>query len=302
MVCKALIGFCANGWPHKDRVPSPLRAYWAYRGELNLSHEGLLLCGQRIVVPAALQIQVLEQLYQGYQGVTKCRQQAKQSVWWPGLSIQVAEYIRNCATCASNQTQCVEPLVPSKLPDLPWQRVAVNFRSHKYLGRGRTHVVHDHSPDAAAPLVYFARHGIPEELVSNSGPQFSSWEFADFVQEQGVRHTTSNPLFPQSNGMAECTVQTVKHLLWSSTILTQLCLPTVRHPLRLATARLNFSLVDSCVRLCRQPLSSVSQRYQNSPVLLVRTSTSSNGSRSTMMHTMQLVCCLLYHGAVCLLA
>ena len=38
--------------------------------------------------------------------------------------------------CEEPQTQCIEPLVPNKLPDLLWQRVAVDFldiRSHMYL-------------------------------------------------------------------------------------------------------------------------------------------------------------------------
>ena len=76
MVCKA--------------VPSPLGTYWAYLGKLNLSHDGLLFV-ERIVAPATLQTQVLEQLYRGHQGVTKCRQLPKRSVWWPGLSVQVAD-------------------------------------------------------------------------------------------------------------------------------------------------------------------------------------------------------------------
>lgn len=52
--------------------------------------------------------------------------------------------------------------------------------------------------------------------MSHTRPQFSSREFTDFVKEQGVKYTTSSPLFPQSNSMAERMVQTIKHLLRSS--------------------------------------------------------------------------------------
>ena len=59
----------------------------------------------------------------------------------------------------------------------------------------------------------FARHGIPEELRSDNGPQYASAEFTHFAKEGSFRHTTSSPRFPQSNGEAERAVETTKSLL-----------------------------------------------------------------------------------------
>ena len=59
----------------------------------------------------------------------------------------------------------------------------------------------------------FARHGIPEELRSDNGPQYAPAEFTHFAKEWGFRHTTSSPCFPQSNGEAKRTVETTKALL-----------------------------------------------------------------------------------------
>ena len=59
----------------------------------------------------------------------------------------------------------------------------------------------------------FAEHGIPETLVSNNGPQYSSQEFAAFCKQWGIEHVTSSPLCPQSNGFKERSVQTVETLL-----------------------------------------------------------------------------------------
>ena len=53
----------------------------------------------------------------------------------------------------------------------------------------------------------FARHGIPETVISDNGPQYSSAEFSKFAQKWGFSHLTSSPKYPQSNGEAERTVQ-----------------------------------------------------------------------------------------------
>ena len=59
----------------------------------------------------------------------------------------------------------------------------------------------------------FARHGIPQVVVSDNGPQYSSEEFRQFAKDYTVTHVMSSPNFPQSNGQAERGVKTVKNLL-----------------------------------------------------------------------------------------
>ena len=59
----------------------------------------------------------------------------------------------------------------------------------------------------------FARWGIPEQLVSDNGPQFMSEEFGAFLASNGVKHIRIAPYHPSSNGAAERLVQTVKQAL-----------------------------------------------------------------------------------------
>jgi len=59
----------------------------------------------------------------------------------------------------------------------------------------------------------FARHGIPEVVVSDNGPQFASESYNKFAEEYGFQHITSSPYHPEGNGEAERGVQIVKNLL-----------------------------------------------------------------------------------------
>ena len=62
----------------------------------------------------------------------------------------------------------------------------------------------------------FANEGFPKEIISDNGSPFNSQEFADYLSSHGVRHTTSSPHYPQSNGFIECQIQTVKNLLYKA--------------------------------------------------------------------------------------
>ena len=68
--------------------------------------------------------------------------------------------------------------------------------------------------------------------MSDNGPQYSSEEFRVFCTKYGIEHVTSSPLFPQSNGFIERTVQTIKRMFTkaketnSDPHLAMLCLRT----------------------------------------------------------------------------
>ena len=54
----------------------------------------------------------------------------------------------------------------------------------------------------------FASHGLPEIVVSDNGSNFVSSEFKSFLQKNGIKHITSAPYHPSTNGLVERAVQT----------------------------------------------------------------------------------------------
>lgn len=59
----------------------------------------------------------------------------------------------------------------------------------------------------------FSRYGIPEVLVSDNGAQFTSNEFQQFLNMNGIIHKRSAPYHPATNGQVERNVQTFKNKL-----------------------------------------------------------------------------------------
>ena len=109
------------------RCTQTLKPYWPYHSDFSATPDGLLLFSQRIVVPAELRLQVQDEIHTGHQGITQCRQRVRKSAWWPKISTHLKAYVENCQTCARQCMQAVEPLVSSVMPDLPWQKVAIDL-------------------------------------------------------------------------------------------------------------------------------------------------------------------------------
>ena len=49
-------------------------------------------------------------------------------------------------------------------------------------------------------IVLFSNEGFPKEIISDNGSPFNNQEFADYLSSHSVKHTTSSPHYPQSNG------------------------------------------------------------------------------------------------------
>lgn len=122
-----------EGWPkHVGSVPVQAKAYHQWGHSLSVS-KGLLLHGDRTVIPHSMRSDILHRLHDGDgdQGIIKCRERARMSVWWPGLEKQIQDLVTKCPACMKTRpTQRKEPLITTQLPQRPWQKIGTDICEH----------------------------------------------------------------------------------------------------------------------------------------------------------------------------
>lgn len=226
-VLQKLIRVTVDGWPsQKSDTDLDLRAYYSVRHELTVQ-DGLLFKDSRIVVPARLRKDIISSIHRSHQGIQGCIRIAKDTVYWPLMNQQIADYVSQCSVCNSHRPdQCKEPMLPHDVPGRPWAKVGADlfelhgqhylvlvdyysnfFELMRLTSSTRAKCVID------AMRSQFARHGSPELLMSDNGPQFSCGEFQEFAKKWDIEHITSSPRYAQSNGQVERAVGTVKNLV-----------------------------------------------------------------------------------------
>ncbi|UYV65930.1 K02A2.6-like [Cordylochernes scorpioides] len=219
--------YSKNGWPAKCQLSPLERSFYDVRDEIG-EENGLLMRGLRVIIPSNMRKDVLNRIHAGHQGITKCRARAKDHVWWPGIGQEIQDMVKTCEKCIENQPLKHEPLIPNDFPERPWQKVGMDlfhYEGSEYLvvvnyfsrfievvrlTKLSSEAVVDHCK------AIFARHGIPDIVISDNGPQFrpsTTSAFTKFASEVGFRHITSSPKHPQSNGQAEAAVKIVKNLM-----------------------------------------------------------------------------------------
>ena len=148
-------------------------------------------------------------------------------MYWTGIDADIEDYTKQCQECIKRSQVAKEPLQPHDIPEGPWRKLGMdyfNFNGKSYvlicdyfskfpfLYRAKTSFwsLRDHLSDL------FSIEGYPDEIVSDNGPPFQSKEFAKFLSSLGIRHTTSSPGYPHSNGFIERHIQMVKNMLSKS--------------------------------------------------------------------------------------
>ena len=226
---KSVMDVILKGWPSNRSSCKPETvSYWNERDQLSTA-DGIILRGTRIVIPRTMRKSMLKKIHEGHMGIEKCKRRAREHVFWPGINAHITEMVESCTECQMySRNNIAEPLKPHEIPTRPWQKVGTDLFCHDkkdYLvivdymsGYPELLQLRTVSSNAVISSMksVFARFGVPDVVMSDNGPQYSSSEFADFAKDWEFKHITSSPHYPQSNGMAESAVKAMKNIVKKS--------------------------------------------------------------------------------------
>ncbi|GFR34009.1 uncharacterized protein K02A2.6 [Trichonephila clavata] len=167
------------------------------------------------------------ELHAGHLGIVKMKAIARSFVYWKNINKDIEEAAKNCVDCARYKANPTKAKVHYwEYPSMPWGRIHVDFAGpifeHTFFQIVDAHSkwleVYPMKTTTTKKTIEclrdsFARFGLPRVLVSDNGSQFTSYEFQRFMQRNGVKHKTSAPFKPSSNGQAERYVATLKQSL-----------------------------------------------------------------------------------------
>ncbi|XP_060754879.1 serine hydrolase-like protein isoform X1 [Neoarius graeffei] len=183
----------------------------------------------RLYVPAGLRSQVIQWGHDSclacHPGVTHALHLLSQRFWWPLMRKDTQDFVRACPTCNQHKSPSQPPaglLQPLPVPMRPWSHVSLDFVTGLPPSEGNTVILT--IVDRFSKMTHFvplpklptaketARvvlehvfgvHGLPRDIVSDQGPQFSASFWKEFCHLLGATACLSSGFHPQSNGQTE---------------------------------------------------------------------------------------------------
>ncbi|KAL0195693.1 hypothetical protein M9458_009265, partial [Cirrhinus mrigala] len=161
----------------------------------------------------------------GHPGIEATLDLLSNRFWWPSIRHDTIVFIKNCSICNTAKSPRQLPaglLQPLPIPRRPWSHIAVDFVTDLPSSNGNTTIltVVDRfskgcrliplpklptAMETAEALceAVFRYYGLPKDIVSDRGPQFTSRLWRSFFKLLGVDISLSSGYHPQSNGQAE---------------------------------------------------------------------------------------------------
>lgn len=193
----------------------------------------------QLVVPQKLRETVLrlahDSLMAGHQGIARTTDRILTEFFWPGCRSDIERYCKSCDICQRTVHRGrvgKVPLGDMPLVSRPFEKVAVDLigplipasdRGYRYILTlvdcatrypEAIPLKRIETEDVAEALVeIFSRVGVPRELLSDRGSQFTSHMFAEVSRLLSLRCRTTTPYHPAANGLVERFNGTLKQML-----------------------------------------------------------------------------------------
>jgi transposase InsO family protein len=202
--------------------------------------DGLILYRGHIYVPKDndLRKEIVKQYHEhaavGHPGRLKTQEIVSREFWWPGMSQFIQSYVDGCATCQSTKIRPKTriPLQPNQVPAGIWKTVTMDFVTDLPPSNGydsmfvvvdrfsKATIVTPCRKDITAEETsklylenVWRRTGLPQQVISDRGPQFASKVMKELWQKLGVKASLSTAFHPQTDGETERVNQEVEQFL-----------------------------------------------------------------------------------------
>lgn len=216
--------YVLSGWP-KYVSEEVLQPYVNHKFELTVEMD-CVLWGFRVVIPEKLQDRLLSELHENHWGIVKMKAHSRSLFWWPTLDQDIEHEVNLCDICQQQRSMpAVAPVHTWKWAEGPWERIHLDFaevNKQMFLVVMDAYarwpdIVHMQTTTASKTIEVlrnlFASYGLPKEVVTDNGPQFTSGDFESFLKLNAVNHIKMPAYHPASNGLAERLVQNFKKSL-----------------------------------------------------------------------------------------
>ena len=214
-----------NGWPERvNELTESAKPFWCFRDEMAVL-DGLVLKGNRVVVPPAMRQKTLARLHDGHQGVSATLQRARRTVYWPKMQEDISAMLLECTQCQQHGRK--KPRLPEQQHSTtkPMELLGMDLMEHRgehflatidyFSGYIMIDRISSETTDAVkkASNNNFRKFGLPEKIQTDNGPCFNSNRFQQFCDALDIQHLTSSPHYHESNGRVERSIQTLKQML-----------------------------------------------------------------------------------------
>ncbi|XP_055701767.1 uncharacterized protein K02A2.6-like [Phlebotomus papatasi] len=230
-----VIKFVQSGWPSakKNITSSEVQSFFDLKNSLTLTRT-CLLYRDRLVIPQPLRKDILKTLHSGHPGIVRMKALARCFVYWPGIDEDIKSVVKTCSLCAlAARSPVTCELFSWPICTRPWQRVHIDFAGpvdgvsffimiDAFSKWPEVFITKSISTSATISWMWesCSRYGFMEVLVSDNGTQFTSSAFSQFCETHGIKHIRTSPYHPQSNGLAERFVDTLKRGLKKNSDIT----------------------------------------------------------------------------------
>ncbi|KAL0159211.1 hypothetical protein M9458_042936, partial [Cirrhinus mrigala] len=183
----------------------------------------------RTYVPAELRTRILSDVHatpsSGHPGIEATIDLLHNRFWWPSLRSDTVNHVKNCVVCNTTKASRQLPaglLQPLPVPKRPWSHIAVDFITDLPPSQGHTTILSvidrfskgcrliplpklPTALETAEALcnTVFRFYGLPEDIVSDRGPQFTSRLWSSFFRLLGVNVSLTSGYHPEANGQVE---------------------------------------------------------------------------------------------------